>query len=1436
MERGPLLVADVDGDGSGEVVLGQPTSGRVLVWLDGVASSDAPDVTLSGGVGFGRALSAGDLDGDGRADLLVASEGLVSLHLGEVGGPAAEASWDVAGDDPTFGEALALGDVDDDGLADLLVGAPRSGRVWIASGVPGGLAAEAHIAVEGAEGFGAALALGDVDADGRADLLVGVPTASPEMPEQGHLLLFPGATMPAVSSWQGAEPRAALGASVAMLDINGDGRDELLAGAPGTSVGLVPNRGAVSAYAPVEPLGESELVWATRVANPALERGLRRAGSKLSVGDIDGDGRGDLVVFSQGGVTAVYAGADERLTPFPALLLPAAEGGALGDVDGDGLMDPVLWADNALAVWTGIDLWQDPDGDGIVSARDCRPGDPAYAYGRPEACDQRDSDCDGSLVDEFFDEDGDGFPDCIDPELHLDFAWLGTEAGDVVALGDVNGDGQDDILVTSRSARQRFDGEGLLAAYHSDRLDPFPEQLAWGGATDVAIDAVSSADVDGDGFDDVVVGIATGARVYQGTDEGLGPWFETVLAVEHPVGPVLASDLDGDGLADVIVGDSVDGGLSIWSAVALDGPPRWRLSGSGAGASSLVNAGDADGDGLGDVLVGASGAGASLVFGSVAEELRVFGLEAPWEGVEFGASVAALGDVDGDGRIEVAVGDPGDGSVALFAVGEGEPTYIGAIRAADAGFARALTALDWNADGHGDLAVGAPAAGLVKIYLGGPYGLATSPVAVLDDEFVYGTEPGGSLASGQVDDRSGDDLLVGDSVMSIAWLFRGREDADADGLIDAVEWGLGLDPSLRDTDGDGYVDGLEVGDPAAPLDTDADGILDALDLDSDADGVADATDNCPRARNPGQEDSDGDGIGDACSEDDDCEFDPDDGRWRGLGVTVTDLAPAAGFQGNDFGHFNRGRALVSADFDLDGQADFFVGNPGDESYVLRATHAEGEPPAYEMAQLLLDGDLAWAASSADYDNDGDYDLYVSGGGNECLDHDHLFRNMVMETGEFFFQDVTDIAGIAGWLDPLTGRAVPTASGNGAWGDVDRDGDVDLFVSTNNRLSCGVFPRGAARNILWLNNGDGTFTDVTAEMGLLESLRPSRHSAWVDYDNDGDLDLYENNHREPNILWRSLLVETGRLSFVDATGEVAGADGSNVAMPLNSFAACVEDFDNDGWQDLIAFNRSGPDCSGDPDSPLFVDGAGHRLFINQRDGTFSDVGMASGLSVDPVANPERDGVMGCQLGDLNADGVLDVYIGNGGPRRGEVDQLFISDSPVGASPTYIWSTPLIDWPALDDGSVADFPPYPYRTHGTTMVDVDNDGLLELAVVNGGPDFMPDHVREPNRLFDFDWEAAGGTFRVRPVGDGVDVSRDAIGTRMALTVRNASGEAWTLHRTLSGGNCFSAQNGFEVFFGVGDAVAITRLELHWPNGASSVRTSGLAVGESVVVSYP
>ena len=109
-------------------------------------------------------------------------------------------------------------------------------------------------------------------------------------------------------------------------------------------------------------------------------------------------------------------------------------------------------------------------------------------------------------------------------------------------------------------------------------------------------------------------------------------------------------------------------------------------------------------------------------------------------------------------------------------------------------------------------------------------------------------------------------------------------------------------------------------------------------------------------------------------------------------IEVRDIGLSARFQGDFGGSFKRGRALVAADFNLDGRIDFYVGNPGDESVVLLNVERAGRLQ-FLTQQVLVKDVLAWGAAASDYDNDGDYDLYISCGANEGECHDFLFKNM-----------------------------------------------------------------------------------------------------------------------------------------------------------------------------------------------------------------------------------------------------------------------------------------------------------------------------------------------------------------------------------------------------------------------------------------------------------
>ena len=154
-----------------------------------------------------------------------------------------------------------------------------------------------------------------------------------------------------------------------------------------------------------------------------------------------------------------------------------------------------------------------------------------------------------------------------------------------------------------------------------------------------------------------------------------------------------------------------------------------------------------------------------------------------------------------------------------------------------------------------------------------------------------------------------------------------------------------------------------------------------------------------------------------------------------------------------------------------------------------------------------------------------------------------------------------------------------------------------------------------------------------------------------------------------------------------------------------------------------------------------------------------------------------------------------------------------------------------FPAAEVAGITN-PPYPYRTHGTNLVDVDNDGTLELAVTNGGTSWSPS-TREPNRLFKFAWDTPFNWLKVRPVGDGVCVSRDAIGTRISLVVSESGGPWRQIYNTLFGGSAFCAQQGFEVYFGLDQADTIEAMLIRWPDGRFQTVTEGLDVNTSIVI---
>ena len=567
----------------------------------------------------------------------------------------------------------------------------------------------------------------------------------------------------------------------------------------------------------------------------------------------------------------------------------------------------------------------------------------------------------------------------------------------------------------------------------------------------------------------------------------------------------------------------------------------------------------------------------------------------------------------------------------------------------------------------------------------------------------------------------------------------------------------------------------------------------------------------------------------------------DPGPWT-PNVVVTDLAPAAGFQDyTSAGAFQRGRSCAIRDLNNDGRLDVMVGNPADLSYTLRNVGTPGNL-AFTPAGPYVEGALIWGILPADYDEDGDDDLFLSTGGIEGPGYDQFLRNDNAAAG--IFTDVAAEVGVLGGQSPLSGEPMPAMSVGAQWVDFDADGDLDLHVET------GVYPSlwddvppdtAVARNNLWRNDG-GLFTDVADEAGLTIQGN-GRFSSWLDYDQDGDLDLYQNHFATtPNILWSNRLVETGAATFEDVTLAASLNAATDLRYPLETFATGTTDFNNDGWPDIILYVRGLPNIG-----PY---GEGHVMLINVEGRGFVSVGDLANVDIGPPVSALRDhtdfGVMGNQLHDLNGDGLPDLVIGNGGPTAGNSDQLLLSRGleafeVEGAGlvnvPVYDDWSHLTDFPAAVSEAPAEaYPPYPYRTHAVCAGDLDRDGAVDVAVLNGGMFLIGgDSSREPNRLFRFETDPPASHLRLRLRGNGVDLPTDATGSTATVHAIDGEGEPFDVVRTYWSRDGFGAHGGPELFFGLRDAAGPVDVTVRWTDGRTTLHP-GVELGTTVELEAP
>ena len=493
------------------------------------------------------------------------------------------------------------------------------------------------------------------------------------------------------------------------------------------------------------------------------------------------------------------------------------------------------------------------------------------------------------------------------------------------------------------------------------------------------------------------------------------------------------------------------------------------------------------------------------------------------------------------------------------------------------------------------------------------------------------------------------------------------------------------------------------------------------------------------------------------------------------------------------------------------------------------------------------------AAAFDYDGDGWLDIFLVNGatlagfpkGTEPTSH--LYRNRRDGT----FEDVTRKAGLAlvGW-------------GQGACaGDYDNDGHEDLFVTF----------WGANR--LFRNRGDGSFEETTAIAGLeVGRARWGSGCAFLDYDRDGRLDLFAGNYIDldlsttpgpesglcrykgvpvacgppglpggRNLLYRNQ--GNGRFSDVSVASGITRASGT-YALGVSTL-----DFDDDGWIDLYVANDSNPSA----------------LYLNNRDGTFTDVAVKAGCAYSQDGKPQAG--MGVAVGDYNRDGRMDIFKTN---FAGDTSTLYVNSGTVfcddrtfsaglGRNTRWLgWGVSFLDldldgwldlflvnghvYPEVEqlkseagyqqpkvvyrnrgDGRFDDVSErlgkpitIPKAGRGAAFADFDNDGDVDVVVNN---------VHDTPNLYRVDVTPRRSWLAVRLIG--VQSNHSAIGARVRVT---ASGV--TQVQEVRGGGSYYSQNDLRPYFGLGDAKKVDRVEVRWPNGREEIWTD-VAVNRMVTL---